>query len=407
MGWFLTMPNDFFRHVRQALSSLAFGSNITFGGERGYFDAAAHTKPLLHTWSLSIEWQFYLLLPMVLFVIWQFSPNRKKLFVLTNLIVLALASMAWCFWTSQLVGGADFFSLRTRSWELLVGSVVASLHQINKLKAFKLQEHTHKNIQIICVLIGWVMVFMSSFCADAGSWPSPMTLLPVFGTALIVFAGRTTSVFKIVTHSAPVQLLGDASYSIYLWHWPLWVFAQQWASYSGESITFAHKLGLVILTIALSYLSLRFIEQRVRLSHDAWTPRRLWYLYGCSLAVFSIFTLVAVKTRGFPHRIPDYQQRAELARKTNTPRDECFRNPNSEKEATPQFCDFGAKPSEARVSAILWGDSLANQYIEPVSAGALRLGIHGFVATQSACRAMLIEKAGDSGRSVKKCTKTC
>jgi peptidoglycan/LPS O-acetylase OafA/YrhL len=405
MGWFLTMPNEFFRHVRQSLASMAFGSNIAFGGERGYFDAAAHTKPLLHTWSLSIEWQFYLVLPLVLFVIWQISPDRrKKLFAFATLTTFTFGSMAWCFWTSQLEGGADFFSLRTRAWELLVGGVIASLHQLykldfEKLKTFKFKEQDHKNIQFICVLIGWSMVFLSSVCADAVSWPSPMTLLPVFGAALIVCAGRVTSVFKSVTHSAPVQMLGNASYSIYLWHWPLWVFAQQWASYSGVSISSIDKLGLGVLTVGLSYLSLRFIELPVRVGHAVWTSKRLWYFYGFSLLVLALFTLLAVKTKGFPQRIPDYQQRAELARNTNTPRDECFRNSNSEKKAQPQFCEFGGQSSKSEASAILWGDSLANQYLEPISTSAKSIGLHGLIATQSACRAMLIEKAGDSGIS--------
>jgi peptidoglycan/LPS O-acetylase OafA/YrhL len=406
LGWYLTMPSEFFRHVRQALSSLAFGSNITFAGERGYFDTAAHTKPLLHTWSLSIEWQFYLVLPLVLFASWQISPvRRKKLYVLAVLTTLTFASMAWCFWTSHLEGVADFFSLRTRAWEMLVGSVIASVHQMHTLeyvlvKIPKSRKSVCKNIQTSYVLAGWMMVFLSSGLSDAKHWPSPMTLLPVFGAALIVFAGGATSVFKSVTHSVPVQRLGDASYSIYLWHWPLWVFAQQWASYSGVSISSIDKLGLVALTIGLSYLSLRFIERPVRVLHDVWTTKRLWCLYGFSLLVLALFTLLAVKTRGFPQRVPDYQQRAELVRNTNTPRDECFRNSNSEKKAQPQFCEFGIPSTELVPSVILWGDSLANQYLEPISASAMRIGLHGMIATQSACRAMLIDKAGDSGISI-------
>jgi peptidoglycan/LPS O-acetylase OafA/YrhL len=407
LGWFLTMPSEFFRHVRQSLSSLAFGSNITFSGERGYFDSAAHTKPLLHTWSLSIEWQFYLVLPFVLFAIWRISPvKKKKLCTLAALTALTGASMAWCFWTSNLEGGADFFSLRARAWELLIGSVVASMHQMRTLeyvllKIPKSRKTVCKNIQAFFVSAGWMMVFLSSVLGDAKHWPGLMTLLPVLGAAMIVFAGADDgAIFKNVTHSFPVQSLGDASYSIYLWHWPLWVFAQQWASYSGVSISSIDKLGLGVLTVGLSYLSLRFIEQPVRVGHVVWSTKRLWCFYGFSLLVLALFTLLAVKTRGFPQRIPDYQQRAELVRNTNTPRDECFRNSNAEKKAQPQFCEFGIQSAKSVSGVILWGDSLANQYLEPISKSATSIGLHGLIATQSACRAMLIEKAGDSGISV-------
>lgn len=244
-----------------------------------------------------------------------------------------------------------------------------------------------------------MMVILSSISGDAKHWPGFMTLLPVLGAALIVFAGGTISVFKSVTHSVFVQRLGDASYSIYLWHWPLWVFAQQWASNSGVSISSIDKLGLVALTFGLSYLSLRFIEQPVRVGHDVWTTKRLWCFYGFSLVLLALVTLLAIKTKGFPQRIPDYQQRAELARNTNTPRDECFRNSNSEKKAQPQFCEFGIQSANSVPSVILWGDSLANQYLEPISKVAISIGLHGLIATQSACRAMIIEKAGDSGIS--------
>ena len=97
-GAWLTMPDAFLRHIRQMLFAVTFLSNITFGDARGYFDTAAQTKPLLHTWSLAIEWQFYLLMPLVLAAVWRALPAAHKKFSLLALLVLSmLLSMGWFF----------------------------------------------------------------------------------------------------------------------------------------------------------------------------------------------------------------------------------------------------------------------------------------------------------------------
>lgn len=115
LGWAFTMPGDYLKHIRQALSALAFASNLTLDGERGYFDAAAQTKPLLHTWSLSIEWQFYLALPLLLLMIWRLSPATSKLRAARwGLLLVAIASLSWCLGRGMIDPGSGFFSLRAR-----------------------------------------------------------------------------------------------------------------------------------------------------------------------------------------------------------------------------------------------------------------------------------------------------
>ena len=102
---------------------------------------------------------------------------------------------------------------------------------------------------------------------------------------------------------------------------------------------------------------------------------------------------LAFLNHGFPGRLPDYLLPAELARRTNTPRDECFRNANSTKKAIETYCSFGSAKAAGRPSAILWGDSFANQYLEPISSAALANGLHGLIATQSGCRSFLDDAA--------------
>ena len=113
--------------------------------------------------------------------------------------------------------------------------------------------------------------------------------------------------------------------------------------------------------------------------------------------MFAGFVSLAFLNHGFPGRLPEYLLPAELARRTNTPRDECFRNANSTKKTTETYCSFGSAQAAGRPSAILWGDSFANQYLEPISSAALGNGIHGLIATQSACRAFVDDAASNAG----------
>ena len=196
--------------------------------------------------------------------------------------------------------------------------------------------------------------------------------------------------------------MGDWSYSIYLWHWPVWVFLQQWASYSGMSVGAAQKTGALAAALVLSYASYRYVENTTRVRHGLWTAPRLWRSYLWVLAGLTLFTLAAVSFHGFAQRVPGYQQRVDLALRVNTPHDECFRNAQSQKRASAEFCAFGSEAASKMPTVMLWGDSMANQYLEPIDTAAKRLGVPGQIATQSGCRAFLVTKA-DDGRAPLNC----
>lgn len=392
IGWWLTLPAEFLKHARQSLYAFTFSSNLAFDKERGYFDLAAKTKPLLHTWSLSIEWQFYIILPLVMMAVWTLTTAANKRWrLLAVLAGLAMASLLWSLWTAFTAPEQGFFSLRSRAWEFLAGSVIAYLHFFGGQATVSCG-----TTQKVLVGSGWLLVIGAS-CAGLSpdSWPGPLTLIPVVGASLVLWAGFTKSQRRnpLIDNSL-VQQLGNWSYSVYLWHWPLWVFASQWASYRGFTIALPHKILLLAFSILAGYTSYRYIEQPVRLNRHYWTSKRLWWTYILTLLALLIFTLAAIKTRGFIHRIPEYQQRAELAIRTNTPRDECFRDTDSVKSEKSQFCVFAGQPNLSMPQSMLWGDSLANQYLEPITSAARELNISGLIATQSACRPLVIEQPG-------------
>lgn len=183
-----------------------------------------------------------------------------------------------------------------------------------------------------------------------------------------------------------MQRIGDWCYSIYLWHWPIWVLVGGWLTLRGYDVDPMSKALMAAASIAIGAASYYLVEQPVRLRRGFWTPRRLQAGTGAVAATFVAFAAGALLTTSYPWRLPAYLLPAEMARKTDTPRDECFRNANSVKAARETYCAFGAGKDADHASVMLWGDSFANQYLEPISTAATALHLTGLIATQSACR---------------------
>jgi peptidoglycan/LPS O-acetylase OafA/YrhL len=401
VGWFVTLPHEYLAHLLQALSALTFFSNFAFDADNGYFAMAAQTKPLLHTWSLSLEWQFYFWMPLVVLLVQRFASalrSRTSTEIINAAAMLfgsvAALSLAWCLWESHRDAmGSSFFSLPARAWEPLAGGLIAAAEIRRRSEGAS--KHPWLQRRTIAAM-GWALVAgcIVSPLPEA-QWPGVLTILPILGAAMIVGARQWTGQASLLA-MPPIQRLGDWSYSIYLWHWPIWVFALGWLSLRGYDVNATQKTLMVLASLALSVLSYRYVEQPIRLRRDIWTPRRLVTSSGATFALLAGFVAAAFLTGGFPSRLPDYLLAAEMARKTSTPRDECFRNANSIKKATETYCRFGAKETAGTPSAILWGDSFANQYLEPISAAALDNGIHGLIATQSACKPVIGDPNGNS-----------
>ena len=396
VGWFVTLPGEYLKHLLQALSALAFVSNFAFSSDNGYFAMTAQSKPLLHTWSLSLEWQFYIWMPLVAWLVWRLASGAtsKISAVIIAMQVFAAASLAWCLWASQRDAmGSSFFSLPARAWEPLAGGLIAAA-EIRRRSEGIAQASWLASPMI--AVAGWVLVAgCVVYPLSEAQWPGVLTILPILGAAMIVGARQGTREDGLLGMPA-IQRVGDWSYSIYLWHWPIWVFALSWLSVHGYGVGATQKTLMVLASLALGAVSYRYVEQPVRIRRDFWTHRRLLAGSSVSFALLAGFVSLAFLNDGFPNRLPEYLLPAELARKTNTPRDECFRNANSTKATTETYCGFGSEEITGRRSAILWGDSFANQYLEPISAAALANGIHGLIATQSGCRAFIDDSARNS-----------
>lgn len=250
LGWFYLAPNDYAILSNHAASSVTFISNIVFWQESGYFDAAAHEKWLLHTWSLSVEWQFYLIYPILLVVLNSFLKTAQlKLVLLIGAIVgFIFCSVATIYWPNP-----SFYLLPTRAWELLLGGI-AFIYPL-QLK------NSHKNIFVLLgissILVSYI-VFTESYI-----WPGYYSFLPVFGTFLVIWVNKSNS---IITNNYPFQKIGAASYSIYLWHWPVVVVI----NYLGKSADFIFTATGLVISIMLGFLSYNYIEKTCgKLSHKS------------------------------------------------------------------------------------------------------------------------------------------
>lgn len=373
-GWFFYLSRDYVRLNRHVVAALAFVSNLVFHGEKGYFDPVADTKALLHTWSLSVEAQFYLFLPLLLALALRFGPRAQR-----RLIVAAtLGFLGWMLYLSFANPGKGFYLLSCRTGEFLVGVVMALLRHRTAGPA---RSNFGGALSLVVLLASFGLIDSSM------AWPGLWTLLPVLATAALLAFGAAP-VLRPLLNAWPLQRTGDISYSLYLWHWPIWVFANQLCAMYGRDLTAMDIAGMTLLSFALAYLSWKYVEQPVRDRQGWWTDRRVALGALAGLLVCFLFGLVVVVTKGLPSRLPAYVQRAAEATLVKTPRDECFRRFDSTKDAQEQFCTFGAQG--VAPSMMLWGDSHANQYGSAVADAAAALGQAGLIATQSACAPRLI-----------------
>lgn len=248
VGWFILMSLDYEALGNQVYKSLLFISNLGYLQDSGYFDGGAQEKWLLHSWSLSVEWQLYLLLPILLLAVWRTFPRRRAL-VLAHALPL-LASLGICLYLTATRPERAFYVLESRAWEFLVGGLVYLLGDRRlSAAAGRLAE-----------LAGLALIVAASVLLDASSpWPGSLALLPTLGAALILLARRQHSVW---TGNPVAQWLGTRSYSIYLWHWPV-VVALAYYEHLDEPAWVAAGLLASLLLGQLSYAWVEVPAQRL------------------------------------------------------------------------------------------------------------------------------------------------
>lgn len=250
-AWLWLTPRDM-KDFAQSLAAVAtFSSNILFLIESGYFDTSAELKPLLHTWSLAVEEQYYIFFPLLLMFTWRFGRR----WTLAILAVIFMVSFSIGQWAAYNQPTAAFYLLPTRGWELLVGAFVAFYLQ----KRDYIQSH---NLNQAASLLGLSLVTYAVFAFDKRTpFPTFYTLIPTIGTALIIFSAVKGTIVNTLLGTKFMVGIGLISYSAYLWHQPIFALTKH-RSLHEPSVTLLIALGL--LSLVLAYFSWKYVEAPFR-----------------------------------------------------------------------------------------------------------------------------------------------
>jgi peptidoglycan/LPS O-acetylase OafA/YrhL len=327
-----------------ALIATAFSvSNFYFVYQSDYFSPNAEKSPLLHTWSLSIEEQFYLLFPCLLSLIWRRAGQCLPQFIWLGF----LASLALSIWGTWAYPRQTFYLLPTRAWELLIGSILALKLVPQPVRLW------HREAS---ALVGILVIFTSmTVLTRETPFPGTAAMFPCLGTALVIWAGLGNDNQTLISRMLGCRIfvfIGTISYGLYLWHWPLIVFAKH---LTNGKLTLPLQFTLALVTFALSILSWQYVESPLRTSGKFWPAPRHRFL-STALALLTLVLLGAsVKTmNGFPERMGPIV--ADLAAKSHDfalHRNRCHADGLS-KPMFDQTCVFG---SPVVPMLVVFGDS--------------------------------------------------
>ncbi len=364
------MPPDMASFGASLLSSLAFASNMYFWKTSGYFDGAAELEPLLHTWSLSVEEQFYLVMPYVLMATAAFFRKRY----LAVLLPLVVFSFVVSVWAVPHAPSAAFYMLPTRFWEILLGGLVGLCASSGPRPGW-LRE-TLAGLGLFAVVAA--VLSYSEFTA----FPGLAALLPCGGAALIIYAGMGgPSLVGRLLSLGPVVFIGKISYSLYLWHWPLLALYRY---HIGRELTLGESVVVMATSLGLAVLSWRFVEQPFRHAREV-SAIRIFRISAWGAAACASFGAATLLSGGLPSRFPDFALvnvpgEAEYDTGKNG---RCFLLDGKTADDWGEdecFVTRGRGPT-----VVLWGDSFAAHYVPGLTRHAPRLRADVLQYNMSAC----------------------
>jgi peptidoglycan/LPS O-acetylase OafA/YrhL len=361
---FLFLPDDTRTFANSLLATLVYSSNVLFWKEAGYFDQPSETKPLLHTWSLAVEEQFYILYPLFLVGISRYFRRRYGVAI----SIVLLASLALSITGVSSAPTATFFLAPGRIWELLVGALLA----LNAIPGIQ-----RPLPAALLGLTGLAAIGYSVLGFSAGTpFPGANALFPVLGAALVIHSGTgTRSAVTRLLSAPPLVFVGLISYSLYLWHWVLLVFLRY---YLIRPLTRLEAGQTLIAAFIVAILSWRFIERPFRGRHGIGSRRLVFSALGVSSLALAAYGGAVLATGGFPGRFTPRVHRALAGTSDLWKR---------YAECTDKICDVG--PDASTASFILWGDSHAGAIAPAVELAAWSTGVSGVIANHNACAPLL------------------
>lgn len=338
LGLLLLSPQELQRAATEGIATLAFASNLFFWKVTNYFGVASGQRTLLMTWSLGVEEQFYILVPLIMV-----SLMRARQRLTLILALLAAVSLGVSIYQVQHFPASAFYLLSSRAWELLGGILTALLTVSSKANVFRVRWADN-----LLSILGGVLIGVSIFMLQAGSpFPGIAALPSVLGAAALL-ATPMAFVNRVVLSSPPLRFVGRISYSLYLWHWPLLTFGRV---VTGRDLSRGASAVILLLAFGAATASYYWIEQPFRRSQ---TPRRLllmrYVLTTVCLVSACLITRVAF---GFGFRAPELAAEEKLI---GNPHDACLDEAPESRLNSSAACE----ENTGRSAVAVWGDSHAS-----------------------------------------------
>jgi peptidoglycan/LPS O-acetylase OafA/YrhL len=363
---------EFFRSVAAVVT---FTSNFFFWFQTGYFDHAAVEKPLLHTWSLAVEEQFYLALPLLLWVLLR-NARGGRLRLPIALTAISLASFMLSIWLMATDRSPNaFFMSPPRAWEFVIGGIIA-------VDGFPVLRNAL--MQQVARGIALVLLAIPIFSLRQGpGFPGVNALLPCIGAAVFIWSGIgvPTLTRSRVSPLNVVKFFGQISYSLYLWHWPLFTFAR--FSKSSLVLDLFDTVALFALTVTISWLSWRFVEQPFRRGSLAPTRRAAFRIAGVSSAVLLVASAGGIVASQNPSEAD--RSASQLEAYNSYDYAPLFRSGSCFTQNWSTFDEKCLALVPGKTNVLLWGDSYAAQYFHGLSKAIDPQAVNILQATQAAC----------------------
>ena len=384
-AYFLMPSEEFVAYAWSVFSSMTFWSNIYFWDSIGYFSVSAELTPLLHTWSLSVEEQYYIFAPIAMFLIFRFLGARW-IWVLLPLILLSFAASVYGL---QQAPRFTFYWLPMRTWELLLGAFL----MLRPLPRFSVRWKIEclGLAGLACLTFGYFTLTTLSAFLGTGA------LLPCFGAALLIYTGEHREVhFRPIAtrllEITPVVWVGLISYSLYLVHWPLISFATH-----ALLLPIHAPIVLTTLSIVLATLMWKFVEQPFRNAPYLKTKSFIFAFTSIAIALNSLVAFAIISNQGFKGRSVDYTRvDVETVSWRNGT---CFLHGGQAIEGfSADACIHDLGFLDAKV--LLWGDSYAAQYVAGLEANSAAIGSNVVQITYAGCPPI----AGFQSFGVPQCT---
>jgi peptidoglycan/LPS O-acetylase OafA/YrhL len=368
----LMMPQDLKEYGQSAFATALSASNIYFWLKVGYFESSAVSRPLLHTWSLGVEDQFYVVFPIVLMGAARLFKNCWRRVI----DLLLVASLVFSAFEVRSHPESAFYLLPSRMWELLLGSWLAT-------RPWAPGPRWRREA---LAAVGLALILFAVCCfSDAVPFPGLAALVPCVGALLVIQSSPGTATAKILSWR-PLVWIGLISYSLYLYHWPLIVYAK-YVLMVRPDVYGEIALPLCCLAVGLAYLSYRYIESPFRRGAALGSRRSLFVATASAMGLVVCFGLGAEATAGFPQRLPpDIRAIALGATDTKLGRDRCDSLPAADVLAG-KACPVGRSGTALRFA--VFGDSFGEAVLPGIDAAAQQRGERGVALVHSGCYPLL------------------